>query len=168
MLGFKPAFSLFTFTLIKRLFSSSSLSAIRMVSSAYLRLLMLLLPIFIPACNSSSPAFLMMCSAYRLNNQGNNIQPWPTPFPIWNQCVFPCPVLTVASLPAYRFLKKQVRWSVLSKNIQGWFPLGLTSLILLLSSVLSGVYSSITVQKHQLFSAQSSLWSISHPHTWLL
>ena len=33
------------------------------------------------------------------------------PFPIWNQSVVPCPVLTVASWPAYRFLKKQVRWS---------------------------------------------------------
>ena len=39
------------------------------------------------------------------------MQPWCTPFPIWNQSVFPCPVLTVASWPAYRFLKRQVRWS---------------------------------------------------------
>ena len=39
------------------------------------------------------------------------MQPWHTPFPIWNQSVFPCPVLTVASWPAYRFLKRQVRWS---------------------------------------------------------
>ena len=41
----------------------------------------------------------------------NNIQPWQTSFPIWNQSVVPCPVLTVASWPAYTFLKKQVRWS---------------------------------------------------------
>ena len=39
------------------------------------------------------------------------LQPWRTPFPIWNQSVVPCPVLTVASWPAYRFLKRQVRWS---------------------------------------------------------
>ena len=39
------------------------------------------------------------------------MQPWHTPCPIWNQSVVPCPVLTVASWPAYRFLKKQVRWS---------------------------------------------------------
>ena len=39
------------------------------------------------------------------------MQPWRTPFPIWNQSVVPCPVLTVASWPAYRFLKRQVRWS---------------------------------------------------------
>ena len=53
----------------------------------------------------------MMCSAYKLNKQGDNIQPWQTPFPIWNQSVVPCPVLTLASWPAYRFLKRQVRWS---------------------------------------------------------
>ena len=39
------------------------------------------------------------------------MQPWLTPFPIWNQCVAPCPVLTVASWPAYRFLRRQARWS---------------------------------------------------------
>ena len=49
----------------------------------------------------------MMCSAYKLNKQGDNIQLWHTPSPIWNQCVVPCPVLTVASWPAYRFLKRQ-------------------------------------------------------------
>ena len=111
MLSFKPTFSLSSFTFIKRLFSSSSLSAIRVVSSAYLRLLIFLLAILIPACASSSPAFLMMYSAYKLNKQGDNIQPWCTPFPIWNQSVVQCPVLTVASWPAYRFLKRQVRWS---------------------------------------------------------
>ena len=63
----KPALSLSSFTLIKKLFSSSLLSAIRVVSSAYLKLLMFLLPVLIPVCKSSSPAFLMMCLAYRLN-----------------------------------------------------------------------------------------------------
>ena len=111
MLSFKPAFSLSPFTVIKRLFSSSSLSAIRVVSSAYLRLLIYLLATLIPACASSSPAFHMMYSPYKLNKQGNNIQPWCTPFPIWNQSVLSCPVLTVASWPAYRFLRRQVRWS---------------------------------------------------------
>ena len=60
MLSFKPAFSLSSFTFIKRLFSSSLLSAIGLVSSAYLRLLIFLLAILIPACASSSPAFHMM------------------------------------------------------------------------------------------------------------
>ena len=100
MLSFKPNFSLFTFTFIKRLLSSSSLSAIRVVSSAYLRLFIFLPAILTPAYASSSPAFLMMYSAYKLNKQGDNIQPWWTPFPIWNQSVVQCPVLTVASWPA--------------------------------------------------------------------
>ena len=94
-LGFtKPALSL-SFTLIKRLFSTSSLAAIRVVSSAYLRLLMFLPHILIPACNSSSPAFLMMCSAYRLNKQGDSRQPCHTPFLIFNQSVLTYRVLTV-------------------------------------------------------------------------
>ena len=111
ILSFKPTSSFSSFTFIKRLFSSSSLSAIRVVSSAYLKLLIFLLAILIPACAYSSPAFLMMYSTYKLNKQGDNIQPWRTPFPIWNQSVVPCPVLTVASWPAYMFLKRQVRWS---------------------------------------------------------
>ena len=90
MLSFKPAFSLSSFTFIKRLFSSSSLSDIKVVSSAYLRLLIFLLAILIPACASLSPAFYMMCSAYKLNKQGDNIQPSCTPFPILDQSIVPC------------------------------------------------------------------------------
>ena len=84
MLSFKPSFSLSSFTFIKTLFSSSSLSPIRVVPSAYLRLLKFLPAILIPACASSSLAFCLMCSAYKLNRQGDKIQPWRTPFPIWN------------------------------------------------------------------------------------
>ena len=43
--------------------------------------------------------------------QGENIQPWHTPFPILNQSVVPCLVLTVASWPACRFFRRQVKWS---------------------------------------------------------
>ena len=64
--SFRLALSLSS-TLIKRLFSSSLLSATRVVLAAYLRWLMFLLPVLIPACDLSSSAFLMMCSAYRLN-----------------------------------------------------------------------------------------------------
>ena len=91
--------------------TDSLLSAIRVVSSAYMRLLIFLLEILIPACASSSPAFHMMYSAYKLNKQGENVQPWHTPFLIWNQSVVPCSVLTVTSWSAYRFLRRQVRWS---------------------------------------------------------
>ena len=109
MLSFKPDFLLSSFTFIKILFSSSLLSAIRVVASAYMRLLIFLPAILIPACASFSPAFFMMYSAYKLNKQGDNIQPWHTPFPIWNQSIVPCPVLTVASWHAYRLLRRQVR-----------------------------------------------------------
>ena len=78
MLSFKPTFSLSSFTFI------------RVVSSAYLRLLIFLPAVLIPACVSSSPTFLMMYSANKLNKQGDNIQPWCAPFPIWNQSVVAC------------------------------------------------------------------------------
>ena len=63
-----------------------------------------------------------MYSAYKLNRQGDNIQPWCIPFPIWNQSVVPCPVLTVTSWPAYRSRPacqdagQVVRYSYLLKN----------------------------------------------------
>ena len=110
MLSFRPTFSHSSFTFIKRLFSSSSLSAIRVVSSTYLGYwyfsqqswFQLVLP---PAQHFS------WCTLHISYKQGHNIQPWCTPFPTWNQSVVPCPVLTVASWPAYRFLKRQVRRS---------------------------------------------------------
>ena len=88
MLRFKPAFSRSSFTFIKRLFSSSLLSATRMLSFAYLRLFIFLLAILIPACASSSPAFCMMYSACKWNKQCDNIEPWRTPIPVWNQSLF--------------------------------------------------------------------------------
>ena len=58
--------------------------------------------------------------------------------------------------------------SVLPMNIHDWFSLGLPGLISLQSKVLSRVFSNTTVQKHQIFHSQPSLWSNSHIHTWLL
>ena len=84
MLSFRPTFSLSFFTFITKLFSSSPLFSIRVVSFVYLRLLIFLPAILIPACGSSNPVFHMVFSSYKLNNQGDNIQPWCTPFPIWN------------------------------------------------------------------------------------
>ena len=77
------------------------------LTSAYLWLLVFLLTLLIPACVSSNLAFLMMYYAYKLNKQGDNIQPWHTPFPIWNHSVVPFPVLTVASWPACSFLRRE-------------------------------------------------------------
>ena len=58
--------------------------------------------------------------------------------------------------------------SVIPMSIQDWFPLGLTGWISLQSKGLSRVFSNTTVQKHQFFGIQPSLWSNSHIHTWLL
>ena len=92
--------------------------------SAYLMLLLFLWEILIPACDSSSWALHMMYSAYKLNKQS-----YCTPFPIWNQSVVPCLVLTGASWPAYRFLRRQVRWSGI--------PISLRIFLSLLSSTQS-------------------------------
>ena len=51
------------------------------------------------------------CFAYKLKKQGDNIQPWQTPFPILNHSIVPCLVLTIASLPTYKFLRRQLRRS---------------------------------------------------------
>ena len=55
--------------------------------------------------------YFTWCTLYNLNKQGDNIQPWHTLFPILNQSIVSCLVLTVASWPAHRFLRRQVRWS---------------------------------------------------------
>ena len=73
ILSFKQVFSFSSFTLINRLFSSSLLSAVRVVSSAYWMLLIFLLAVLIPACASSSLPFHMMCSAYKLKKQGDSL-----------------------------------------------------------------------------------------------
>ena len=58
--------------------------------------------------------------------------------------------------------------SVFPMNTQDWLPLAWTSWISLQSKGLSRVFSNTTVQKHQFFGAQPSLWSNSHIHKWLL
>ena len=94
MLSCKPGFSLSSFILIKRLSSSSSLSVVRVASSVYLSLFIFLLLTLIPACASHSPAFHVIYSAYKLNEQGDNVQSFHTPFPIFNQSIAPYKVLT--------------------------------------------------------------------------
>ena len=86
MLSFMPTFLLSSFTFIKRLFTSFSLSAIRMVSSAYLRLLIFLPAILIPALASSSPKFYMIF-LHKVKEAGDSMQPCSTPFSILNQPV---------------------------------------------------------------------------------
>ena len=108
MLSFKPTFSLSSFTFIK---SCSLLSAIKGGVICISEVIDIS-----PGNLDSSLCFFQSSVSHdvfciMLNKQGDNIQPWCTPFPIWNQSVVSCPVLTIASWPAYRFLKRQVRWS---------------------------------------------------------
>ena len=81
----QASFFALLFTLIKRLPNFSSFSAFREVSSAYLRLLTFLLAILIPTCDSSTLAFHMMYSTYKLNKYCENIHPCCTLFPLLNQ-----------------------------------------------------------------------------------
>ena len=86
------------------------------------------------------------------------------------QCLFllPSVFLSIRVFPNKSPLHS--RWLQLQHqlNLQGWFPLGSTGFIFLLSKGLSRVFSSTTIWKHQFFSAQPSLWSNSHILTWLL
>ena len=96
----------------------------------------------------------------------------------FNLVILCCPLFLLAStFPSFRVFSDEsvlcIRcpeyWSFSfsispSVKTQGWFPLGLTSLISLQSKGLSRVFSSVTVWKHQFFGAQPSLWSDSHLH----
>ena len=110
MLNFKPTFSFSSFTFIKRLFSSSSLYAIRVVSSAYMRLLIFLPAILIPACASSSPAFLMMYSAYIITTVSNSSFPLVVPL-CWYISI------SILFLATYTLLVSPVR--ITSKILHG-------------------------------------------------
>ena len=119
---------------------------------------------------------------------------FPCPSPSPGVCSNSCPLswwcsLTISSSAAYLFCLQSFPASVsfpvsqlftcggqivgasalvLPMSIQCWFPLGLIGLISLQSKGLSSVFSNTTIQKHQFFGAQPSLWSNSHIHTWLL
>ena len=110
MLSFKSALTLSSLT-FRRLFSSSALPAIRVVSYVYLRLLIFPLAVWIPVCDSSSLVFHMIYSAFKLNKQGDNMEPWHHPFPTLNQSVVPSPGLTAASWTAYRCHRRCVKWN---------------------------------------------------------
>ena len=138
-LRFKPTFSLSTFTFIKRLFSSSVFQKLLIIMS---------IEQVIPS------NYLIFCHPLLL---------------------LP---LTFHSIRVFsNKLALHIRWlsirasalaSILPVNIQDWFPLGLTGLSIILSKGLSRVFSNTTVQKHQVFGAQASLWSNSHIRAWLL
>ena len=98
------------------------------MSSTYLRLLVFLPTILTPACASSSPAFHMMYSAYRLNKQSDNIQSWHTPFPVCcstsssNCCVFTCTQISqeAGQVVWYFLLFKNFPWFVVIHTVKGF------------------------------------------------
>ena len=99
-----------------------------------------------------------------------------------NRLILCCPFLLLLSIfPSIRVFSNEsilrIRWPKYwsfsfsispPKEFQDWFPLGWTGWISLQSKGLSRVFSNTTVQKHQFFGAQFSLWSNSHIHVWLL
>ena len=117
-----------------------------------------------------------------ITNSGSLLKLMSTEFVMPSNHLTLChPLLLLPSIfPTIRFFFSEsalhVGWpeywsfifSILPINIQDWFPLGWTGWISLLSKGLSRVFSNTTVQKHQFLSAQLSLWSNSHIHTWLL
>ena len=137
MLSFKPAFSLCSFTFIKRLvrFPFCHLRGI----ICNLKLLIFLLPVLIPACDSSNLAFHMMYSAYKINKQGTiyNLDILLSNF---EPVRFPCSVLSAASWLAYRFLRRQVRWTGIPISLRNfrsllsyllWYILHCTSYLII-------------------------------------
>ena len=89
----------------------------------------------------------------------------------YSSCLQSCPASE--SFPMTQFFASggqsiRASVSVLPMNIEGWFPVGLMDLICLQSKGLSRGFSNTTVQKHQFFGAQLSLWYSSHIHIWLL
>ena len=109
--GFKQAISLSSPTLIKRFFSPFSLSAISMVSSAYLSLLIFLPEILIPVFYSSSLGFHMVYSAQKLNKQGDQYTALLYSFPNFEPVHGSMSGSNCYFRLIYRFLRRQVRWS---------------------------------------------------------
>ena len=119
MLSFKKAFhSPLSSSSRGCLIPRCSLSAIRVVSSAYLRFLLFLPAVLILTWALSNLSFHMMHSAYKLNKQDDNTQPWHIPFPILNHSVIPYMVLTAASWPANRFLRRQISLFVIPISLR--------------------------------------------------
>ena len=118
-------------------------------------------------------------------SQTPRIHPNPCPLSWWCHPTISSSVVPFSSCPQYfpasgsflishlftsggQSIGTSASISVLPMNIEDWFPLGWTGWISLQSKGLSRVFSNSTVQKHQFFTAQLSLQSNSHIHTWLL
>ena len=174
MVSFKPAFSLSSFTFIKRLFSSSSFyfSSVQFSSVAQSCLTL---------CNPMNRSTPGLPVHYQLPGfTQTHVHRVGDPIQAISSSVIPvssCP----QSLPASESfpVSQLFTWSgqstgvsasasFLPKNTLGWSPLEWTGWISLQTKGLSRVFSNTTVQKHQFFGAQLSSQSNSHIHTWLL
>ena len=137
-----------------------------------------LCPVLCDPMDCSTPGFpvhhqlpeLAQTHAHRVGDTIQPSHPLSSPFPpafnlSQHQSLFQW-VSSLHQVP--KVLQFSVSASVLPMNIQNWFPLGWTDWISLLSKGLSRVFSNTTVQKHQFFSNQPSLWPNSHIFTWLL
>ena len=123
MLSFKPSFSLSSFTLLFRFHQEALQFFFTFCHKSDVICISEVIDIS-PSNLDSSLCFIqpgISHDAYKLNKESDNIQPWCTPFPILNQSIIPCPVLTVASWPAYRLLWRQVRWSGIPISLKN-FP----------------------------------------------
>src|SRR6218665_1022190 len=109
MLKYRPAFSLSLFSLLISFARSAFFRAINVVSSAYLKLFSVLHAIFPPSFASSISAFLIIPSVYRLNKNGDKMQPCRTPFLILNLSVSPHSVLITADWSLYNPLSSCIR-----------------------------------------------------------
>ena len=176
MLSFKPAFSLSSFTLIKRLFVPPHFQPLEWYHlSQFSRSFVSnslqphgLQHVRLPCPSTTPRAYSNSCpsSQWCHSTISSSVVPFssgPPSFP------------ASGSFPVGRFFTSggqsigvSASASALPMNIQDWFPLGWTGWISLLSKGLSRALSNTTVQKHQFFHAQLSLQSNSHIHTWPL
>ena len=143
-------------------------------------------------CCSVAKSFPTLCDPMDCSMPGSSVLHWVPEFAQigvhwFGDAVYPSHPLLLPSPFAFSLSQHQglflVSWlfasgsqsigasasaTVFPMNIQDWFPLGVTGWISLQSKGLSRVFSSTTIQKHQFFSTQPSLWSNSHICTWLL
>ena len=113
------------------------------------------------------PHHLLECAQVHVHRVSDAIQPSHpllSPSPAFNIFQHQCLFQWVSSSHQVAKVLELHLASVLPMNIQGWFPLGLTGLISLMSKGLSRVFSSITVWNHQFLSIQPSVWSKTHVH----